>query len=45
MNKSEKNCPELTMQTANVIDDATLNQLFVSTQMNNLALCIQRSLM
>ena len=44
MNNPEKNCPELTMQTAKTIDDSTLNHLFVSTQMNNLDLCIDASL-
>ena len=32
-------CPELTEKTANAIDDASLQELFVSTQMNNIALC------
>ena len=32
-------CPELTEKTADAIDDASLQQLFVSTQMNNLDLC------
>ncbi len=44
MNNPEKNCPELTMQTANTIDNSTLNHLFISTQMNNLDLCINASL-
>ena len=39
MNKEENNCPELTEQTANAIDDSILHNLFVSTQMNNLDLC------
>ena len=32
-------CPELTEKTANAIDDDSLRQLFVSTQMNSLDLC------
>ena len=32
-------CPELTEKTANAIDNASLHQLFVSTQMNNIDLC------
>jgi len=35
------NCPELTEKTAGAIDDTTLQELFVSTQMNNLGLCIR----
>ncbi|KAF8710128.1 hypothetical protein AX14_013433 [Amanita brunnescens Koide BX004] len=44
MQKPEKNCPELTQETANAIDDASLHQLFVSTQMNNLDLCVESAL-
>ena len=44
MNKPEKNCPELTEETANAIDDASLHELFVSTQMNNLDLCVKSAL-
>ena len=44
MNEPERNCPELTRETANAIDDTTLHQLFVSTQMNNLDLCVQSAL-
>ena len=32
-------CPELTEKTADAIDNASLRELFVSTQMNNLDLC------
>ena len=32
-------CPELTEKTANAIDDTSLRELFVSTQMNNIDLC------
>ena len=36
---TENDCPELIEKTADVIDDASLQKLFVSTQMNNLDLC------
>ena len=39
MDMPENDCPELAEQTANAIDDASLRELFVSTQMNNLDLC------
>ena len=39
MNRPENNCPELTEKTADAIDDASLRELFVSTQANNLDLC------
>ena len=35
----ENNCPELIEKTADAIDDASLQELFVSTQKNNLDLC------
>ena len=41
MDLSEKNCAELTQQTADAIDDDIVHQLFVSTQMNNLDLCVK----
>jgi len=41
MNKPEAKCPELTAQTASVLDNNILQQLFVSTQQNNLELCIE----
>ena len=41
MYKADANCNELTEQTADVIDDDTLKLLFVSTQQNNLGLCIK----
>jgi len=44
MDIPENNCPELTEQTANAIDDASLHQLFISTQMNNLDLCVKSAL-
>jgi hypothetical protein len=39
MDMSENDCPELTEKTADVIDNANLQELFISTQMNNLDLC------
>ena len=44
MHKSEKNCPELTQETANAIDDASLHELFVSSQTNNVDLCVKFAL-
>jgi len=44
MHIAEKNCPELTAQTANAIDDASLHELFISTQKNNLDLCVKAAL-
>jgi hypothetical protein len=39
MDMPGNDCPELTKKTADAIDDASLQELFVSTQMNNLDLC------
>ena len=39
MDMPENDCPELTEQTADAIDNVSLRELFVSTQMNNLDLC------
>ncbi|KAF8345415.1 hypothetical protein F5887DRAFT_1282650 [Amanita rubescens] len=44
MDIPENNCPELTEKTADAIDDDILHDLFVSTQMNNLDLCIKSAL-
>ncbi|KAF8323443.1 hypothetical protein F5887DRAFT_903483 [Amanita rubescens] len=44
MDLPEKNCAELTQQTADAIDDDSIHQLFVSTQMNNLDLCVKSAL-
>ena len=44
MDKPEKQCPELTEETANAIDDISLHELFVSTQMNNIDLCVKSAL-
>ena len=45
MNNPQQQCPELTEQTANSIDNDILSHLFVSVQMNNLHLCIQDAMM
>ncbi|KAF8344420.1 hypothetical protein F5887DRAFT_886265 [Amanita rubescens] len=44
MDLPEKNCAELTQQTANAINDDSMHQLFVSTQMNNLDLSVKSAL-
>ena len=44
MHEPDKNCLELTRETANALDDASLCELFVSTQMNNLDLCVKSAL-
>jgi hypothetical protein len=44
MHKLEKDCAELTEETANLIDDAGLHELFVSSQRNNLNLCVKSAL-
>ncbi|KAF8329254.1 hypothetical protein F5887DRAFT_119034 [Amanita rubescens] len=44
MDIPENDCPELTKITADAIDDESLQELFVSTQMNNLGLCVKYGL-
>jgi hypothetical protein len=44
MDLPEKNCAELIQQTADAIDNDSIHQLFVSTQMNNLDLCVKSAL-
>ncbi|KAF8351720.1 hypothetical protein F5887DRAFT_1169628, partial [Amanita rubescens] len=41
MDLAEKNCAEVTQQTADAIDNDSIHQLFISTQMNNLDLCVK----
>ena len=41
MYKADANCDELMEKTATAIDSGALLRLFVSTQQNNLRLCIQ----
>jgi hypothetical protein len=45
MNKPETTCHELTKQTAAVLNDENLQLLFVSTQQNNLELCVEYAVM
>ena len=44
MDLPENTCPELTEKTAEAIDDEGLYQLFISTQMNNVNLCVHAAL-
>ena len=44
MDLPEKNCAELTQKTADAIDDEIMHDLFISTQMNNLDLCVKSAL-
>ncbi|KAG8827366.1 hypothetical protein FRC18_009908 [Serendipita sp. 400] len=44
MNKEGHDCGDLVEQTAAALDDETLRQLFVSTQRNNLKICIRYAL-
>ena len=39
MDMPGNDCPELTEKTADAIDNASLRELFISSQMNNLDLC------
>lgn len=41
MDNPDSNCDELTASTAAVIDNDILQVLFVSTQQNNLELCVE----
>jgi len=44
MDKQENQCSELSEKTMNILDNNVLVNLFVSTQMNNLDLCIIRGI-
>ena len=44
MNKEENQCSELSETTMDILDNDVLVNLFVSTQKNNLDLCIKRSI-
>ena len=44
MDMPENDCPELTEKTAEAIDNASLQELFISTQRNNLNLCVKAGL-
>ena len=44
MNKEENKCPELSEKTMDILDNDVLVNLFVSTQRNNLDLCIKKGI-
>ena len=44
MNKEENQCAELSEKTMDILDNDILVNLFVSTQKNNLNLCIRKSI-
>jgi hypothetical protein len=44
MNKKENQCSELSEKTMGILDNDVLVSLFVSTQKNNLDLCIKKSI-
>ncbi|KDQ53136.1 hypothetical protein JAAARDRAFT_183441 [Jaapia argillacea MUCL 33604] len=44
MDKPLNQCPELTEKTAAAINNTTLQQIFITTQANNLKLCISRAI-
>ena len=44
MDKEENQCSELSEKTADILDNDALVNLFVSTQKNNLDLCITRGI-
>ena len=44
MDLPENDCPELTEKTADAIDDASLRELFITTQQNNLDICVKAGL-
>jgi hypothetical protein len=44
MNKEENQCSELSEITRDILDNDVLVGLFVSTQKNNLDLCIKKSI-
>ena len=44
LDKEENQCPELSEATMNILDNDVLVNLFVSTQTNNLGLCIKNGI-
>jgi len=44
MDKEKNQCSELSEKTMNILDNDVLVKLFVSTQKNNLDLCIKKSI-
>ncbi len=45
MHKQDNMCPELTEKTAEALDNEVLKHLFISTQKNNLDICIKYGIM
>ena len=45
MDIPENNCAELTAKTADAVTETSMRQLFVSTQRNNLDLCVKFALL
>jgi len=45
MDKEENQCSELSERTINILDNDVLVHLFVSTQKNNLDLCIKNGIL
>jgi hypothetical protein len=44
MDKEDNQCSELSEKTINILDNDALVNLFISTQQNNLDLCITKSI-
>jgi hypothetical protein len=44
MDKEDNQCSELSEKTMDILDNDVLVNLFVSTQQNNLDLCIKKSI-
>jgi len=44
MNKEGNQCSELSEKTMDILDNDVLVNLFVSTQQNNLNMCIKKSI-
>jgi len=44
LDKKESQCSELSEKTMDILDNDVLVNLFVSTQKNNLDLCIEKSI-
>ena len=45
LDQEENQCSELSQKTMDILDNDVLVNLFVSTQKNNLDLCIKKSIM
>ena len=44
MNTEEADCSKLIEETAGMLNDESLEQIFVSTQLTNVGLCTERAL-